>query len=124
MSVRLTRVSKRYADNLIFEAADLEVNPGERVALLGRNGSGKTTLLKILVGLEPADSGSVTRSGKMAYLEQRGDLGSGSLLEQIMPVAYRQAKDDLGRAEKMLEDRKSTRLNSSHRNTSRMPSSA
>ena len=88
MSVRLTRVSKRYADNLIFEAADLEVNPGERVALLGRNGSGKTTLLKILVGLEPADSGSVTRSGKVAYLEQRGDLGSGSLLEQIMPVAY------------------------------------
>ena len=103
MSVRLTRVSKRYADNLIFEAADLEVNPGERVALLGRNGSGKTTLLKILVGLEPADSGSVTRSGKMAYLEQRGDLGSGSLLEQIMPVAYRQSKHDLERAEKMLE---------------------
>ena len=103
MSVRLTRVSKRYADNLIFEATDLEVNPGERVALLGRNGSGKTTLLKILVGLEPVDSGSVTRSGKMAYLEQRGDLGTGSLLEQIMPVAYRQSKHDLERAEKMLE---------------------
>jgi ATPase subunit of ABC transporter with duplicated ATPase domains len=103
VSVRLTRVSKRYADNLIFQDADLEVNPGERVALLGRNGSGKTTLLKILVGLEPADHGSVTRSGKVAYLEQRGDLGTGSLLEQIMPVTYRQAKDDLERAEKLLE---------------------
>jgi ATPase subunit of ABC transporter with duplicated ATPase domains len=103
VSVRLTRVSKRYADNLIFQDADLEVNPGERVALLGRNGSGKTTLLKILVGLEPADHGSVTRSGKVAYLEQRGDLGTGSLLEQIMPVAYRQAKQDLERAEKLLE---------------------
>jgi ATPase subunit of ABC transporter with duplicated ATPase domains len=103
VSVRLTRVSKRYADNLIFQDADLEVNPCERVALLGRNGSGKTTLLKILVGLETADSGSVTRSGKMAYLEQRGDLGTGSLLEQIMPVTYRQAKHDLEQAEKMLE---------------------
>jgi ATPase subunit of ABC transporter with duplicated ATPase domains len=103
VSVQLTRVSKRYTDNLIFENADLEVNPGDRVALLGRNGSGKTTLLKILVGLEPADHGSVTRSGKIAYLEQRGDLGTGSLLEQIMPVAYRQAKHDLERAEKMLE---------------------
>jgi ATPase subunit of ABC transporter with duplicated ATPase domains len=103
VSVRLTRVSKRYADNLIFHDADLEVNPGERVALLGRNGSGKTTLLKILVGLEPADHGSVTRSGKVAYLEQRGDLGMGSLLEQIMPVTYRQAKHDLEQAEKMLE---------------------
>ncbi len=103
MSVRLTRVSKRYADNLIFQDTDLELNPGERVALLGRNGSGKTTLLKILVGLEPADSGSVTRSGKVAYLEQRGDLGTGSLLEQIMPVTYRQAKHDLEQAEKLLE---------------------
>ena len=103
MSVRLTRVSKRYADNLIFQDANLEVNPGERVALLGRNGSGKTTLLKILVGLEPADHGSVTRSGKVAFLEQRGDLGTGSLLEQIMPVTYRQAKYNLEQAEKMLE---------------------
>ena len=103
MSVRLTRVSKRYADNLIFQDADLELNPGERVALLGRNGSGKTTLLKILVGLEPADHGQVTRSGKIAYLEQRGDLGAGSLLEQIMPVTYRQAKHDLEQAEKLLE---------------------
>jgi ATPase subunit of ABC transporter with duplicated ATPase domains len=103
VSVRLHRVSKRYADNLIFQDADLEVNPSERVALLGRNGSGKTTLLKILVGLESADHGSVTRSGKVAYLEQRGDLGTGSLLEQIMPVAYRQAKHNLEQAEKMLE---------------------
>jgi ATPase subunit of ABC transporter with duplicated ATPase domains len=103
VNVRLTRVSKRYADNLIFQDADLEVNPGERIALLGRNGSGKTTLLKILVGLEPTDAGSVTRSGKVAYLEQRGDLGTGSLLEQIMPVAYRQAKHDLEQAEQMLE---------------------
>jgi ATPase subunit of ABC transporter with duplicated ATPase domains len=88
---------------MVFQDADLEVNPGERVALLGRDGSGKTTLLKILVGLEPADHGSVTRSGKMAYLEQRGDLGTGSQLEQIMPVTYRQAKHDLEKAEQMLE---------------------
>ena len=83
MSLILKRVTKRYADNLIFENVSLELHSGDRVGLLGRNGSGKTTLMKLLTGLEQPDTGEVARSGRLAYLEQRSELEVGSLLEIV-----------------------------------------
>jgi ABC transport system ATP-binding/permease protein len=41
----------------LLDGADLAVEPGERLALIGRNGAGKSSLLKVLAGLEPLDSG-------------------------------------------------------------------
>ena len=48
----------------IFQNFNLEIQPGERVGLVGISGSGKTTLLNIIAGLEPFDSGSVTMHGE------------------------------------------------------------
>lgn len=51
-------------DFTVLHGVDLEVAPGEVVALLGRSGSGKSTLLRIMAGLIPSSSGVVTSGGK------------------------------------------------------------
>jgi len=50
--VRLRAFTRRFGDNTILDALDLDIAQGEFVALLGRSGSGKTTLLRTLAGLD------------------------------------------------------------------------
>jgi energy-coupling factor transport system ATP-binding protein len=54
----------------ILRAVDLELAPGERVALMGRNGAGKSTLLRHLAGVEEPTRGRVRRAGRVALLLQ------------------------------------------------------
>jgi ABC-2 type transport system ATP-binding protein len=61
--VKLTGVSKRYADITAVDYLDLEVKKGEILGLLGPNGSGKSTTLKMILGLVKPDSGSVNVLG-------------------------------------------------------------
>ncbi|MBC7236130.1 MAG: ABC-F family ATP-binding cassette domain-containing protein [Chloroflexi bacterium] len=57
--LHVSNVSKRYGETLLFEGVSFDLNPGDRVGLVGPNGCGKTTLLRILMGLETPDVGSV-----------------------------------------------------------------
>ena len=68
----LNRVSLRYGDRVLLDAADLNVEAGDRMSLIGRNGCGKTTLLKIMAGAVLPDSGLVERARglSVAYLPQ------------------------------------------------------
>ena len=54
----------------VLRGAALTLRPGEVVGLVGENGSGKSTLMKIIVGALVADSGSVTRNGRIGYCPQ------------------------------------------------------
>jgi sulfonate transport system ATP-binding protein len=51
----------------VFAGVDIDINPGEFVAIVGESGSGKTTLLRIIAGLESADAGSVTVGGRAVH---------------------------------------------------------
>ena len=57
--IALTSVSKQYGRQLLFVDASFQLNPGEKVGLVGPNGSGKTTLFRMITGEEQPDEGSI-----------------------------------------------------------------
>ena len=58
-AIRIRGLRQVFGSNVILDGLDLDVAPGEFVALLGRSGSGKTTLLRILAGLDTPSGGDV-----------------------------------------------------------------
>jgi len=70
--LRVSDLYKHFDSREIFGGINLEVNRGERLAIVGRNGEGKTTFLRCLVGESELDSGEVHFGGKVewAYFSQ------------------------------------------------------
>ena len=55
--VELKHVSKAFGDNVIIKNSSIEIDRGDKIALIGANGKGKTTLLRIIAGIENFTSG-------------------------------------------------------------------
>ena len=70
--MQVKNLSKSFGERTLFSEIYLRVEPGERIALLGENGTGKTTFINMVMGLEPADTGSIRLgpSIRTAYLPQ------------------------------------------------------
>ncbi len=89
----------------LLEGADLNVEPGDRLCLVGRNGSGKSTLMKIAAGLVEPDSGErfIHPNASVRYLQQEPDFGEVSTV-----LAYVEGglgpTDDPYRARKLVDD--------------------
>jgi ATP-binding cassette subfamily F protein uup len=54
-------ISKAYGPDVVLRSADVIIDPGQRVGMVGKNGAGKSTLARILAGTESPDSGQVAR---------------------------------------------------------------
>ena len=65
--VRIAGLTRRYGDRTVLDSLDLDIAPGEFVALIGRSGSGKSTLLRALARLDP----DVEGSGRLEVPENR-----------------------------------------------------
>jgi ATP-binding cassette subfamily F protein uup len=70
--ITLDRASLAFGDAPLLARADLALDAGERVALIGRNGTGKTSLFKVLAGQQSLDDGIVWRSPglRLAFVAQ------------------------------------------------------
>ncbi|MCA6215981.1 ATP-binding cassette domain-containing protein [Ideonella sp. B7] len=64
LSVSLRGLGKRYGERVVLSELDLDIVPGEFVAIVGRSGCGKSTLLRQVAGLESVDQGSLTLDGQ------------------------------------------------------------
>jgi urea transport system ATP-binding protein len=62
--LKVEQLRSGYGGTMICSDVDMEIEPGEVVAVLGRNGVGKSTILKTIVGLVPLKSGSVSFDGQ------------------------------------------------------------
>ncbi len=70
--LQLSGISLTFGGNPVFDGLDLVVQPGDRVALVGRNGSGKSTLMKVMANLVEPDKGTVVvpPGQSVGYMEQ------------------------------------------------------
>jgi ATPase subunit of ABC transporter with duplicated ATPase domains len=72
LAVSLEKVTKSYGDQLIFRDVTLNIQAGERVAIVGTNGIGKTTLLRCIMGELELNHGTVkwAENADVAYMPQ------------------------------------------------------
>jgi zinc/manganese transport system ATP-binding protein len=78
-ALSLTNASLGFGDRVLWSNLDLEMAPGEFLAVLGPNGSGKSSLLKAILGQQRLDSGSISLDGQPVT---RGDRRIGYIPQQ------------------------------------------
>src|SRR3954464_4291790 len=85
--ISFSKVSKQYGKQILFVDASFQLNPGEKIGLVGPNGSGKTTLFRMIMGEEVADEGDVSVPKKLTvgYFRQDVEEMSGrSVLDEAI----------------------------------------
>lgn len=85
--ISLQEISLKFSGPLIFDGLNLQLEPGERIALLGRNGAGKTTLMKVMTGEQEVDQGKVIvqKGIQVAHLPQEVPVDvSGSIFDIVL----------------------------------------
>ncbi len=102
--INIDSISKTYSNQVLFSSAALQINPGEKIGLVGRNGHGKTTLLRMVTGQEEPDSGQIQIPGdyRIGYLTQHIAFSRSSVVEECMLGLTEHEKDHYWKAEKIL----------------------
>src|ERR1700690_255767 len=101
--ITLRNISKSFGAQTLFEDVSLQINEGERFALVGPNGAGKSTLFKLIMGTEEPDEGEVSlRSGiTFGYLPQEvASFSKQKILDEVVGEAAISA--DIPRAKQIL----------------------
>src|SRR5689334_9005065 len=82
----VSQVSKAFAGRVLFRDVSLQVNRGDRIALVGPNGAGKSTLFSLILGEAAPDDGRIAleKNVRIGYLPQENmAAGNGTVLELV-----------------------------------------
>src|SRR6056300_363621 len=102
MVVGLSKASLFFGGRAIFNEISFQINPGDRIGLVGRNGAGKSTLLKLIAGDYALDEGSKNMAKDMRIGFLRQDLAM-DMEKSIMEIA-RSAFDEIMRINERMEE--------------------
>lgn len=79
--LNLESISKTYGEKVLFDNISLQVNKGEKIAIVAKNGAGKSTLLKVIAGVEPAEGENkkirINKDVRIGYLVQAPEFDEG-----------------------------------------------
>src|SRR6185295_18006738 len=85
--ISLTHISKQYGRQILFVDTSFQLNPGEKVGLVGPNGSGKTTIFRMITGEEVPDEGSISIPKKLTvgyFRQDVEEMGGRSVLDEAI----------------------------------------
>lgn len=108
MLFRLSNIEKSYGGYEVLRGLSFQVNPEEKIGLVGRNGCGKTTLFRIIIGAESPDEGELHKINnlKLGLLEQHVDFQAGETVHTAALSAFKAVHDieaEMRRLEKQME---------------------
>src|SRR5215207_6428425 len=95
MLFRLSDVKKSYGGTDVLRGVSFQINPGEKVGLVGRNGAGKTTVFRLVTGEEAPDSGDIVSINglKLGLLQQHVNFGAGETVHTAALSAFKEIHD-------------------------------
>jgi len=95
MLFRLSDIQKSYGGNEVLRGVSFQINPNEKVGLVGRNGAGKTTVFRIITGEEAADEGEVFKLSnlKIGLLQQHVDFTDDETVHTAALSAFERLHD-------------------------------
>ncbi|NOG32241.1 ATP-binding cassette domain-containing protein [Halomonas sp. TBZ9] len=104
--LRLEQLQLAYGTQVLLDRADLTVEKGERLALVGRNGTGKSTLLKLVAGDIKPDDGTIWRAPglKIGVLSQELPESSGMTIFDMVAQGLPEAGDLLSEYHHLIND--------------------
>ncbi len=102
--LNIESISKGFGEQLLLEETGMQINPGERVGLVGRNGHGKTTLLNMIAGIDHPDEGRISVPGgyKIGMLSQHIRFKEDTVLKEAMLGLPEHEQDHYWKGEKIL----------------------
>ena len=114
--IRCSKLTKRFDSVLAVDSVDLEIWPGEVIAILGRSGCGKTTLLRLMAGLDVPSDGSIQIEDEVVstvdYVRPPEERGIGMVVQEYALFPHMTAASNVGFGLRNLDrDRRDSRVN-------------